>query len=184
MYDIVNRGLARLNKASVATGEVGSARAPANLGCGRFGRARFASKRTGAVFYWGGRGGSVVRRSANRWWDNSTDKLGEVCSVLNRWGLVMEEGLWWGGQVDSHSAKGGFRPGDNCDQTPEDYHIRTPFPFTIFLKNLVTMFDNYVNWYVQVQSCFSMKIIIIWGDVLYSFTIQRLGSIVLGYSLF
>ena len=51
MYDIVNRGLARLNKASVATGEVGSARAPANLGCGRFGRARFASKRTGAVFY-------------------------------------------------------------------------------------------------------------------------------------
>eukprot|EP00090_Calanus_glacialis_P010697 TRINITY_DN19146_c0_g1_i1.p1 TRINITY_DN19146_c0_g1~~TRINITY_DN19146_c0_g1_i1.p1 ORF type:complete len:118 (+),score=10.07 TRINITY_DN19146_c0_g1_i1:944-1297(+) len=51
MSDIVNRGLARLNKASVATGEVGSARAPANLGCGRFGRARFASKRTGAVFY-------------------------------------------------------------------------------------------------------------------------------------
>ena len=52
MFDIVNRGLARLSKASVvAAGEVGSARAPANLGCGRFGRARFASKRTGAVFY-------------------------------------------------------------------------------------------------------------------------------------
>lgn len=83
MSDIVNRGLARLNKASVATGEVGSARAPANLGCGRFGRARFASKRTGAVFYERG-GGSVVRRSANRWWDSFTDELGEVCSALNR----------------------------------------------------------------------------------------------------
>jgi len=55
MFDIVNRGLARLSKASVvAAGEVGSARAPANLGCGRFGRARFTGKRTGAVSCEGG----------------------------------------------------------------------------------------------------------------------------------
>jgi hypothetical protein len=60
MFDIVYRGLARLNKASIATGEVGSARASANIGCGRFGRARFASQRTGAVFYWGEGGGDPL----------------------------------------------------------------------------------------------------------------------------
>jgi len=70
MFDIVNRGLARLSKASVvAAGEVGSARAPANLGCGRFGRARFTGKRTGAVSCEGGGVDPVVRRSDNRWWD-------------------------------------------------------------------------------------------------------------------